>query len=140
MKLTKVRAKEIMEQAREKAIHGPWVDQLDKVMTKEEREEVILHWEAMPGNTSFYDAFMRFVRGSVDPLPTMNAVRLTFYCNETDYKDSRDEHWTSVHPTFQPKGDEQFRASKKIHGSSRYVWWSPTEQCYYAQISPYNDW
>ena len=63
--LSQERSQEIVKQAQEKAIHGPWVDQLDKVMSKEERQEVIKYWDTLPGWTSFYDALMHFVNGKV---------------------------------------------------------------------------
>lgn len=54
--MTKDRAQEILKQAREKATVGPWCDQLDKVMTEEERKRVIKHWDTLSGETSFVDA------------------------------------------------------------------------------------
>ncbi len=57
--MTSERAAEIIQQAKAKAIHGPWSDQLDKVMTREERAAVLVKWETMPGHTCFVDALLR---------------------------------------------------------------------------------
>ena len=61
--MTKERAKEIIGQARAKTIYGPWVDQLDKVMTPEEIKEVKQMWNTMDGSTNFVQALYRFVKG-----------------------------------------------------------------------------
>lgn len=66
MKLTQVRAKEIVAQARDKAVHGPWCDQLDKVMSAEERDQVLFHWDTLDGSTNFVNALYDFVEGKVD--------------------------------------------------------------------------
>lgn len=58
--LTRERVDEIIKQARDKSTYGPWSDQLDKVMTKEEREEVIQRWNTMDGETCFVDALLSF--------------------------------------------------------------------------------
>ncbi len=65
--LTKERADEIVRQCQEKAVCGPWCDYLDKVMTLEERAEVIRHWDTMDGSTCFVDALDEFRRGKVSP-------------------------------------------------------------------------
>lgn len=56
------RAREIIQAAYDKASVGPWSDQLDKVMSKEERAEVCAVWETMPGHTCFVDAIYRIAR------------------------------------------------------------------------------
>jgi hypothetical protein len=56
------RAQEIIQAAHDTAVHGPWSDQLDKVMTKEERSEVNAVWDTMPGDTCFVDAIYRIAR------------------------------------------------------------------------------
>jgi len=59
--MTSDRAKEIIQQAKKLANVGPWSDQLDKVMTKEERDEVNKVWETMPGYTCFVDALYHII-------------------------------------------------------------------------------
>jgi hypothetical protein len=62
--LTSERANEIIAQARAKArTFGQWSSYLDKVMTLEERAQVTLVWETMPGHTCFVDALFRIARG-----------------------------------------------------------------------------
>ena len=70
--MTSERAAEIIEQAQGRATFGPWSDQLDKVMTAEERAEVIRFWETMPGYTCFVDALFRIKQGipGGDRVPT----------------------------------------------------------------------
>jgi hypothetical protein len=63
--LSPARAKEIIQQAKDKAVHGPWSDQLDKVMSKEECDEVIRHWNTMNGSTNFVQALNEFVHDRV---------------------------------------------------------------------------
>lgn len=53
------RVREIIETARASATYGPWSDQLDLVMTAEERKSVKDLWNTMPGNTCFVDALLR---------------------------------------------------------------------------------
>ncbi len=53
------RVKEIIKTARALATYGPWSDQLDSVMTAEERQSVKDLWNTMPGNTCFVDALLR---------------------------------------------------------------------------------
>jgi hypothetical protein len=60
------RAQQIVKQARAHAGCGPWSDQLDKIMTSAERDEVIAHWQTMPGHTCFVDALNRFANGRVE--------------------------------------------------------------------------
>jgi hypothetical protein len=57
--MTPERANEIIEQAQAKAKHGPWSDQLKKVMTPEEHATILAVWETMPGNTCYVDALLR---------------------------------------------------------------------------------
>jgi hypothetical protein len=66
IKLTRERCEEIVRQCQEKASYGPWVDQMGKVMTREEQMEVMELWCSMPGHTSFYDTFCRFWKGRVN--------------------------------------------------------------------------
>lgn len=66
--ITRERAREIVRQAKEAATCGPWVDQLDKVMAPEEISTVNAYWNSLPGSTSFYDALMDFVDGTVGEL------------------------------------------------------------------------
>lgn len=61
--MTPERAKEIIKQAQDKANVGPWSDQIEKVITKEERNEVNKVWETMPGHTCFVDALYRIANG-----------------------------------------------------------------------------
>ena len=61
--MTKERANQIIEQARNKAVFGPWCDQLDKVMLPGERAEIMAVWDTMPGHTCFVDALYRIAKG-----------------------------------------------------------------------------
>lgn len=65
--MTPARAKEIIQQARDRAVHGPWADQLDKVMTVAERLDVTLVWCRMPGYTNFVDALYRIESDRIPP-------------------------------------------------------------------------
>ena len=60
--MTSNRAKQIIEDARAKAVHGPWCDQLDHVMHPGERDEVNRVWETMPGYTCFVNALFRIAK------------------------------------------------------------------------------
>ena len=57
--MTRERANEIVRQAQALARYGPWSDQLDKVMTPDERAAVLAMWETMPGYTTFVHALQR---------------------------------------------------------------------------------
>ena len=61
--VTQERADQIIEQAKSKAIHGPWSDQLERVMTPAERAEVMDKWDTMPGHTCFVHALLRLRNG-----------------------------------------------------------------------------
>lgn len=62
--MTRERADEIFEAAKARAIHGPWSDQLDKVMTADERAEVIAFWKRIPsGSSTFVSALFRIRDG-----------------------------------------------------------------------------
>lgn len=52
--MTLERIEEILERWRR-----PYWPDLGKLMTPEEKAEVMAVWDDMPGNTCFYDAFMR---------------------------------------------------------------------------------
>lgn len=56
------RAREILQTAYDTTTCGPWSDQLDKVMTREERAEICAVWDTMPGYTCFVDALYRIAR------------------------------------------------------------------------------
>lgn len=61
--MTAERAREIFDHARQRATVGPWSDQLDKVMTPDERHEIKQLWATMPGHTCFVDALFRVMNG-----------------------------------------------------------------------------
>ena len=54
------RITEIVEQAQAQAGCGPWVDQIEKVITPEERRIVLAKWKTMDGTASFYTALLSF--------------------------------------------------------------------------------
>jgi hypothetical protein len=58
------RAAEIKQKAQELAEYGPWADQLTKAMTSEEDAEVRMHWNALPSDSSYMDAFLNFLQGA----------------------------------------------------------------------------
>ena len=61
------RAEEIERQARQKATHGSWCDQIDKVITPEEKAFVMAVWDAIPsGSSTFMDAFYAIKNGQID--------------------------------------------------------------------------
>jgi len=60
--MTPKRAQEIIQAAYDRCTCGPWCDQLDKVMTDQERKEVNQVWDTMPGDTNFVDAIYRIAR------------------------------------------------------------------------------
>lgn len=70
--MTRERANEIIAQAQTRAKYGPWSDQLDKVMSADERRAVLEMWETMPGYTCFVHALYRIANG--DP-PGSEQVR-----------------------------------------------------------------
>ena len=60
--MNRERAREIIQRAHVLATIGPWSDQIDKVMTKEERAEVNMVWNTLPGHTCFVDALFCIAR------------------------------------------------------------------------------
>jgi hypothetical protein len=64
-RVSSVRAQEIIAQARGRAKHGPWSDQIDRVITKGERKYISDVRDSLPGNTSFVDALVRIAQGRV---------------------------------------------------------------------------
>ena len=60
--MTPERAREIIQTAWDTATIGPWSDQIDKHITKEERAEVCAFWEKLPGHTCFVDALFCIAR------------------------------------------------------------------------------
>lgn len=66
--MTPARATEIIRDAKARAIHGPWSDQLSNV-TADERAEIIAVWETMPGYTCFVDALHRIERNNHETTP-----------------------------------------------------------------------
>jgi hypothetical protein len=61
--VTPERAAQIIDQAQAKAVHGPWSDQIGKVITRQENQEILDKWETMPGNTCYVDALLRLKNG-----------------------------------------------------------------------------
>lgn len=61
--MDQARAKEVKDLCHKTAGCGPWSDRLRDHLTSDEVSEVKALWDTMPGYTSFYDAFMRFVQG-----------------------------------------------------------------------------
>ena len=61
--MTSKRAAEIIDQAKGKAVYGPWSDQIAKVITPEEHAAVLAKWETMPGHTCYVDALLRIRNG-----------------------------------------------------------------------------
>ena len=60
MNLTPARCEEIVRQSQELVEYGPWSDQIDKILTSEEKAEINLHWSSLPSDASFIDAFNNF--------------------------------------------------------------------------------
>lgn len=63
--ISKQRAEEIKAECQKLAKHGPWSDQLPKVVTPEEDKEIRDLWQTMPGNTAYVHALYRFLNGTV---------------------------------------------------------------------------
>jgi hypothetical protein len=61
--MTPERANEIIAEARSRAKHGPWSDQLQHVMTLDERRELLARWRKMPGSTCFVDVLQHVANG-----------------------------------------------------------------------------
>ena len=61
--MTGERAKQVIEDARAKAVHGPWSNQLHRVLRPGERAEVNAVWATMPATTCFVDALLRIANG-----------------------------------------------------------------------------
>lgn len=61
--MTRERANEIFEQAKARATVGPWSDQLDHVMSAEERADIMARWRTMPGHCSFVSALFAIKNG-----------------------------------------------------------------------------
>jgi len=66
--ITQERAQEIKRKAQELAHHGPWCDQMSKVITPEEDRQIKLHWESLPGSSCYMDSFFDFLEGTVGEL------------------------------------------------------------------------
>jgi hypothetical protein len=66
--ITQERAREIMSRCQELAVHGPWCDQMDKVLTPEENAQILQHWESLPGTSCYMDSFFDFLNGTVGEL------------------------------------------------------------------------
>jgi hypothetical protein len=62
MPLDYVRMCQIVNESKSRSKYGPWSDQLNKVMTKSEYDEVLKLWSTMPGSTCFMDAFNRLMK------------------------------------------------------------------------------
>lgn len=67
------RAQEICERvyewstSRDAGQHGPWTDAAGKMVKGSDAEHVVREvWEAMPGNTTWTDAFFRVMRGQAE--------------------------------------------------------------------------
>jgi hypothetical protein len=72
--MTPERAQQIIQAAYDTCTCGPWSDQLDKVMSREERAEVNEVWETMPGDTCFVDAIYRIAHTN-DPMWSIKTSR-----------------------------------------------------------------
>lgn len=59
------RAREIVEQAREATEHGPWSDNVERVLQPGEYRYVYDFWDTLPGDTSFVDAL--YAVGDISP-------------------------------------------------------------------------
>jgi hypothetical protein len=57
--MTPERASQIISQAKASATHGPWSDQIDRHMSRDERRELLTVWNTMPGHTCFVDVLHR---------------------------------------------------------------------------------
>jgi hypothetical protein len=64
--LTVHRIEEIEKACRDNSGGGPWVDQLDKIMTEDEQDEVRTHWFLLDGESCFvsamYDLKLKLMR------------------------------------------------------------------------------
>lgn len=60
--MTTDRARYLVQAAREKAVHGPWIDQIEKVMTPSDRQAINAIWMQLPGSACFADALHRVER------------------------------------------------------------------------------
>ena len=58
-----------LERHREKGLVGPWSDQLEKVMTLDQRIHVQRFWDQLDGNTSFLDALVCLANGTYKSQP-----------------------------------------------------------------------
>lgn len=64
--VTPERAREIMAQAQAKAVHGPWSDQIQKVITPEENAYFLAVWDAIArGTSTFMTAFFAALNNEV---------------------------------------------------------------------------
>jgi len=60
------RAKEIMEKAKERAKYGPWSDQIDKVITPQEKAYFMAVWDSIPnGSSCFMSAFYAVLNNEI---------------------------------------------------------------------------
>ena len=62
--ISQERAEEIKRKAQDLTQGGPWADKLQQAMTAEEHELVMRHWNALPGDSSYMDAFLNFLQGT----------------------------------------------------------------------------
>jgi hypothetical protein len=66
--ITQERAREIQTKAQDLATCGPWVDQVEKVVTPEEDAIIRQHWQALPMESSYMDSFYDFLNGTLGEL------------------------------------------------------------------------
>jgi hypothetical protein len=64
--MTPERARGILDASRFVSNIGPFSDQIDAVMAKGEREEVLKVWETLPGYTCFVDALNYIAAGKAE--------------------------------------------------------------------------
>ena len=84
-----------------------WSDQIDKVITPEERKEVKALWDTMPGTTCFADAFLRWLN-----TPKPEEVR-SYYVNyhSTDCKPLIGDVMKAKSSRFGRKSEAELRMS-----------------------------
>lgn len=66
--MTRERALEIKQQCQLLAEGSPWSDQMDHILTPQEKQEIITYWKNLPGGSSFLDAFFDICNGTVGEL------------------------------------------------------------------------
>lgn len=75
MELTREWATGVLERCQAAATHGPWCDQLDRVLSAEERVALRALWAKLPGTFSVVSTLFAVMHGTADGYVRVEAER-----------------------------------------------------------------